>query len=155
ELGPSAVAAISEGTKATDEEVRNRCIALLPQAKAVEWKRRSAAFLADKEGKQKHNLPLLSDWEKLAGKLDAGSRKVFADMVRADGGLLEAVAADRKQATKLCTDRCKILLAEVRTAKGQIKADPGDIAAVLFVDVLSPTHYDWSSQAFPCNLLGN
>jgi hypothetical protein len=155
ELGPSAVAAISEGTKATDEEVRNRCIALLPQAKAVEWKRRSAAFLADADAKQKHDLPLLADWEKLLGNLSAGSRKVFADMVRADGELLEGVAADRKKAAKLCSDRCKIVLAEVRTAKGQVKGDPGDIAALLFVDILSPTHYDWSSQAFPCNLLGN
>jgi HEAT repeat protein len=155
DLGPSAVAAIAEGTKATDEEVRNRCIALLPQAKAVEWKRRSAAFLADAEGKQKHDLPLLADWEKLVGKLDTGSRKIFADMIRVDGELLEAVAADKKTASKLCTDRCKIVLAEVRTGKGQIKADRGDIAAVLFVDTLSPMQYDWSSQAFPCNLLGN
>jgi hypothetical protein len=155
ELGPSAVAAISEGTKATDEEVRNRCIALLPQAKAVEWKRRSDAFLADVEGKQKHDLPLMADWEKLFGKVDAGSRKIFADMIRANGELLESVAADRKKAGKLCTDRCKIILAEVRTGKGQIKADRGDIAAVLFVDTLSPSQYDWSSQAFPCNLLGN
>ena len=113
------------------------------------------AFLADTGGKQKHELPLLADWEKLVGKLDAGSRRIFADMIRADGELLEGVAADRKKAAKLCSDRCKIILAEVRTAKGQIKADPGDIAAVLFVDILSPTHYDWSNQAFPCNLLGN
>src|SRR5437899_2395962 len=44
EMGPNAVAALEEGTKAVDEEVRNRSVALLPQAKSAEWRRRSAAY---------------------------------------------------------------------------------------------------------------
>ena len=68
EMGPAAVPALQAGTKAIDEEVRNRSVALLPQAKAAEWKRRADAYLAHTEGKQKHDLPLLADWEKLLGK---------------------------------------------------------------------------------------
>src|SRR2546423_364882 len=79
EMGPAAVPALLAGTNAADEEVRTRSIALLPQAKAAEWKRRAEAYLADAEGKQKHDLPLLADWEKVMGKPDAGSRKLFAD----------------------------------------------------------------------------
>ncbi len=155
ELGPDAVPALEQGTKATDQEVRNRCVALLPQAKAAEWKHRSAAYLADTSGKQKHELPLLADWEKLIGKPDAGSRKLFAEMIRADGEFLQTVATDRKNAAKACLDRCKIVLAQVRTAKGQIKADLGDIAAILFVDTLAPVRYDWSNSTFPAHLLNN
>jgi hypothetical protein len=124
----------------------------LPQAKAAEWKRRSAAYLADTTGKQKHDLPLLADWEKLIGTPDAGSRKLFAEMIRADGEFLQTVAMDRKNAAKACLDRCKIVLAQVRTAKGQIKADLGDIAAILFVDTLAPVRYDWSNSTFPAHL---
>jgi len=60
EMGPTAVAALTDGSKSDDEEVRNRSIALLPQAKAAEWKRRAAAYRADAEGK-KHDLPQLDE----------------------------------------------------------------------------------------------
>src|SRR5829696_9127269 len=46
DMGPAAVPALTAGTKSEDEEVRNRSIALLPQAKAAEWKRRAAGYLA-------------------------------------------------------------------------------------------------------------
>jgi hypothetical protein len=154
-MGPTAVVALIEGTKASDEEVRNRSAALLPQAKAAEWKRRSAAYLADAEGKQKHDLPLLAEWEKLVGKPDVGSRKIFAQMISADGEFLQAVASDKKKAAKVCNDRCKNVLAELRTAKGQIKGDLGDVAALLFLDTFAPSQYDWSNQAYPCHLLTN
>src|SRR3954469_13025186 len=45
ELGPAAVPALTAGTESPDEEVRNRSRALLPQARAVEWQRRAAAYL--------------------------------------------------------------------------------------------------------------
>src|SRR5262245_23161836 len=71
EMGPAAVPALTAGTKSEDEEVRNRSVALLPQAKSAAWKRLAASYLADTQGKQKHELPLLDEWEKLIGKPDA------------------------------------------------------------------------------------
>src|SRR5262245_10474843 len=79
EMGPTAVPALTAGTKSNDEEVRNRSITLLPQAMAAEWKRLAEAYLKDEDGKQKHDLPMLAEWEKLTGKPSAGSRKLFAE----------------------------------------------------------------------------
>jgi hypothetical protein len=135
EMGGSAAIALHAGTKSDDEEVRTRCAALLPQAKATEWRRRADAYLADAEGKAKHDLPLLGEWEKLTGKPDAGSRKVFADMVRTSGDLLDAAVTDPKSATTKVSARAREIIDRVTTAKGQVKAEPGELAAVLFVDV--------------------
>ena len=153
EMGPTAVAALTDGSKSDDEEVRNRSIALLPQAKAAEWKRRAAAYRADAEGK-KHDLPQLDEWERLVGKPDAGSRKLFAEMVITNGELLDK-ATDRRVAATACAARCKAVLAQARGPKGQIKAEVGDVAAILFVDTLVPTRSDWSTRAFPAQLLAN
>jgi len=154
EMGPAAVPALTAGTKSEDEEVRNRSIALLPQARAAEWKRRAAAYLADTEGKQKHDLPLLDQWEKLVGKPDAGTRKLFAEMVKTNGELLQK-ATDRKVAASACTERCKIIVAQTRGPKGQIKAEIGDLAAIVFVDgLVPPKNADWS-QVAPAKLLAN
>jgi hypothetical protein len=154
EMGPAAVPALTAGTKSEDEEVRNRSIALLPQAKAAEWKRRAAAYLADTEGKQKHDLPLLPEWDKLVGKPDAGSRKIYAEMLKTNGEFLHK-ADDYRLAAEACSKRCKEVLAQVRTHKGQIKAEIGDIAAILFVDTVVPKQADWSTRAFPAHLLAN
>lgn len=154
EMGPAAVPALTAGTKSEDEEVRNRSVALLPQAKAAAWKRRAAAYLADTEGKQKHDLPLLDDWEKLIGKPDAGSRKLFAEMVKTNGEMLDK-ATDRRSAASACTTRCKLVLAQAKGPKGQIKAEIGDVASILFVDTLVPTRSDWSTRMFPAQLLAN
>src|SRR4051812_16983265 len=135
EMGGSAAAALRAGTKSEDEEVRTRCASLLPQAKADGWKKRAEAYLADAEGKEKHDLPLRAEWEKLTGKPDAGSRKLFADMVRTSGELLDAVAADPKAAAGKVSARAREIFDRVTTAKGQVKAEPGELAAVLFADL--------------------
>src|SRR5262245_41859011 len=63
-MGGAAVQALRAGTKSSDEEVRNRATALLPKAVAAEWDRRASAFLADRDGQQKHELPLRAEFEK-------------------------------------------------------------------------------------------
>ena len=132
EMGDTAIPALIAGTKSADEEVRNRSTILLPQAQAVAWNRRADAFLADAEGKQKVDLPLLSDWEKLTGKLDAGSRKLFADMVRANGLLLELAATDRNAAVTALATRSSILLDTARQKGKQVEAPAADVATLLF-----------------------
>ncbi|MBO0697593.1 MAG: hypothetical protein J2P46_04300 [Zavarzinella sp.] len=156
EMGPAAVPALLAGTKAIDEEVRNRSIAILPVAKAAEWKRRADAYLADADGKQRHDLPLLADWEKLVGKPDAGSRKLFADIVRTNGEFLDKVAGNRAGAPSEIAARVRNLHAQVKGPKGQIKADVADLAAVLFADsVVPPRRFDWSARPFAAQLLAN
>lgn len=135
EMGGAAVAALIAGKKSDDEEVRSRSAALLPQAKAADWKRKADAYLADKDGKEKHELPMLAEWEKLVGQSDAGSRKLYAEMVRTSGELLDAAATNRKGVSTAVRDRTQIILDRVRTTKGQVKAEPGELAAVLFVEL--------------------
>ena len=82
EMGGAAAAALRDGQKSTDEEVRARCSVLLPQAIALDWQRKADAYLADSKGTGKRDLPLLVEFEKLVGKPDAELRKLFAGMFR-------------------------------------------------------------------------
>jgi hypothetical protein len=95
------------------------------------------AFLADRDGTEKHDLPLLAEWNKLTEKPVAGSRKLFAEMVRTSGDLLETVAANPKGAAAAATDRSRLILERVQTSKGQLKAEPGELAALFFIDAIA------------------
>ena len=155
EMGRAAVPALTEGTRSGDEEVRTRSLALLPRAKAAEWARRAAAYLADADSKQEHDLPLRKEWDKAIGKPDAASRELFAEIVRANGEFLEQVASDREKATQACAARCQAVLDRVRTPKGQNQAGLGDLAAVLFVDTLHPAPPGEPTATLPADLLQN
>jgi hypothetical protein len=131
DMGAAAVPALTVGTKAADEEVRTRSAALLPKAVAVGWKRKADAFLADPAAHR--DLPLLAEWEKLTGRPDAGSRKMYAEMLVAAGPLLEQAPADKKLAVAGLAVRAKELLTAARTGGTQAEATAGDVAAVLFI----------------------
>lgn len=162
EMGAAAVAALTAGTRADDEEVRARCTALLPQAKAADWARRAAAYLADTDGKQTHDLPMLAGWEKVTGKPDAGTRKLYAEVLRTSGELLDAVAANPKDARTRLNERTAQLLSRVRSVKGQVEAEAGELAALFFIEVWSgdTTHAAGARRALarsssPAALLSN
>jgi hypothetical protein len=156
EMGAAAVPALTEGTKAADEEVRSRAIALLPQAKAADWKRRADAYLADAAGKQKHDLPLLAEFEKRIGKPDAGSRKLFADMVRTNGELLEKAASGQAAGADAVKARSRVVLSQVETGGKQVKAQIGDLAALFFAHTLvGRDRADFRGGDHPAHLLAN
>jgi hypothetical protein len=155
-MGAAAVPALTEGTKAADEEVRSRAIALLPQAKAADWKRRADAYLADAAGKQKHDLPLLAEFEKRIGKPDAGSRKLFADMVRTNGELLEKAASGQAAGADAVKARSRVVLSQVETGGKQVKAQIGDLAALFFAHTLvGRDRADFRGGDHPAHLLAN
>jgi HEAT repeats len=155
EMGGAAVPALHAGTGSKDAEVRARCMALIPQARVVEWTRRGDAYRADTDGKHKHDLPLLADWERLTGPPDAGSRALFADVLRAEGDFLEVVAADRRRACARCAARCQAVLERVQGPKGQFPADAGELVAMLFVDAMDPVWLGLPSPPMPAELLRN
>jgi hypothetical protein len=155
EMGGAAVPALRAGTLSRDEEVRTRCVALIPRARAAEWKRRADAYRADRDGQQKHELPLLADWERLTGPPDAGSRTLFADLIRSEGNFLDAVAADRRKAPALCAARCQALLDRVGWPKQQVRAEAGELLAVLFADAVDPLWLGRPSPGMPADLLRN
>jgi hypothetical protein len=132
EMSGAAIPALQAGTKSADEEIRSRSTALLPKAQSIEWGRRADAFLANADSKQKHDLPLLDEWEKLTGKPDAGSRRLFSDMVRSSGSLLQLAATDRAAAVTVLSTRSEALLDTVRVKGTQVEAPAGEVAALLF-----------------------
>jgi|SRR5262245_12335438 len=133
EMGGSAVAALQDGAKSGDEEVRTRCAALIPKVKVAEWNRRADAYVADVDGKQKHDLPLLAEFEKAVGKSDAAARKLFADMVQTNGELLELVATDPKRGKAAHLTRANELVGRLQQ-RPPAKVDVADLAAIVLVD---------------------
>ncbi|MBO0697592.1 MAG: HEAT repeat domain-containing protein [Zavarzinella sp.] len=156
EMGGPAIPALAAGTKAADEEVRTRSAALLPQVRAAEWKKRADAYRADAEGKQKHDLPLLAEFEKAVGKPTPESRKLFAEMLRANGELLYQAATDLNAASAAIRTRCRTLASPAGPGQKQVKAEVGDLAALLFVHArIGKESAHWSSDEHPAHLLAN
>ncbi len=156
EMELAAVQALKAGAKSSDEEIRSRCESLLPKAKAAGWKRGSAAYLADADGKQTHDLPFLADWEKLTGKPDAATRKLFAEVVARNGDFLSEAASDRKRAPEICAAQCKALWEALKTPrKRQNRAELADLSAVLFLDALIKSPFNMRSPPLLIELLKN
>jgi hypothetical protein len=96
-LGRLAKTALQDGMKSADTEIWHRSIQLLPEVLALDLKARVDAFLADTEGKHKHELPLMELFQKVVGN-DPGARKLYADIVRNNASFLEACEVDPKLA---------------------------------------------------------
>lgn len=96
-LGRVAKPALVAGAKSADPEVWNRCTQLLPEVMALDLKARVDAFLADTEGKQKHDLPMMERYQKLVGN-DQSARKLFAEIVKGGADFLEACDTNPKLA---------------------------------------------------------
>ncbi|HKB06400.1 MAG TPA: HEAT repeat domain-containing protein, partial [Gemmataceae bacterium] len=155
-MGGPAIPALAAGTKAADEEVRTRSAALLPKVRAGEWKKRADAYLADVDGKQKHDLPLLAEFEKLTGPPTPASRKLFAEMVRANGELLHVAAATPDAAPAALRARCQTLTDNLQLAGKQLPGELGDLAAVYFVGGrVATANADWRSAGDAAHLLAN
>jgi hypothetical protein len=155
EMGEHAFAALIEGTESTDEEVRTRSAALLPLAKAAVWKTRANAYLADADGKQKHELPLLAEFEKAIGK-DPAAKKLFAEMICEKAGLLELVVKDPKAALAEVAARCLTLAETAQPENGQAKAPLGELATLFFLHArLLPPGRNWDDHAQTAELLWN
>jgi len=89
-MGRAAKPALMEGKNHTDPEVQSRCQQLLPQALALDLMFRVDRFLKDTDGRLEHDLPLWKAYRESIGS-DESARKLFADMLRTNGALLEVV----------------------------------------------------------------
>lgn len=111
-MGRAAKPALQEGAKSPDPEVQTRCQQLLPQALALDLNFRIDRFLKDTDGKLTHDLPLWKAYREKVGS-DENARKLFADMLRANGALLEAVEEEPGKATDLVTRRSQEMYQEM------------------------------------------
>ncbi len=133
-LGRHAKPALLEGAKSTDAEVLNRCVAMLPEVLALDLQVRIEAYLADAEGKQKHDLPMLTSFQKLVGK-DAGARKLYASIVKSNAEMLEACEDHPNSAIDQYNARAKQMqdYLSPRRARLRTPIDAADIAALFLI----------------------
>jgi hypothetical protein len=153
-MGRGAKAALLEGKRYPDPEVQARCEQLLPQALALDLAYRVDRYLTDTDGKLKHDLPLLKEYRDKIGT-DANARKLYADMLKANGALLETAEEDPAKLTERTQQRCVEMYTEMfgnpyavgfRGSMQQGTLHAADLCCVLFVSSLpayKPTQPDW------------
>lgn len=151
-MGRGAKIALQDGAKSADPEVSSRCLQLLPQALTLDLLHRIDVFLKDTEGKEKHDLPLWKVYqEKIGG--EAESRKLFAEMLKANAALLEVVEEQPDKATLRIQHRFNEMYQEMfgnqfggRGGYRPNALNPAELAAVLFAcstPAYKPVQPDW------------
>jgi hypothetical protein len=155
ELRGSALNAVEAGTRSTDAEVRARCAAIVPKIRAADWKARAEAFLADPAG-YTADPKLLAEYEKTVGKLDEGSRKLFAEMVKADIELMALAVARADGIPDLVRKRCKAMMRRADRSHLPVRTTVGQLAAVFFADERGrPERAPWRGDDHPAFQLAN
>jgi hypothetical protein len=119
-LGKAAEAALREGLKDADADVRERCRTLLDEFERADREERLKAFLDDAEDKKP--LPGWRRFTGMAGKTPA-ARRSFAALYRNAGDLLEAVEKAPAEVRDRLAERC--------TALGPALITPGPEEPVL------------------------
>jgi hypothetical protein len=143
ELGRLALPAIEDGiTNSTVPEVTLWCEQLLPQAQSQDLKARVECFLADKDGKYKHDLPGANEFFKIAGASDT-ARTLFKDLWLSNNrDLFIALAISPDEAAKAVAARRVDLnnraLSGIREAADRAMPKSLDVLAVLFVESMIP-----------------
>ncbi len=105
-LGLKAKPALVEGARSGDVQVRNRCRDLLVEVEHAGLRARLDAFLADKNGKQEHDLPGWKLYRELVGDNKA-ARQFFAEMYQAHPNRLAVLESSPAQAGRLAAARCE------------------------------------------------
>jgi hypothetical protein len=153
-MGRAAKPALQEGKKHPDPEVQARCEQLLPQALALDLAFRVDRFLTDAEGKLDHDLPLLSAYREKVGT-DENARKLYAEMLKANGALLEVAEEEPARLTDRVQQRYMEMYADLfgNPLGGGFRGGyrPGalnaaELCCVLFVASLpayKPAQPDW------------
>jgi hypothetical protein len=153
-IGPAAKAALLAGAKDADPEVSYRSERLLVTILEEDFKARLAGFVADKEGKQEHDLPGLARFRKMLGN-DPTTRDLYVEMANANRQLLEEAEANPKGAGARHSGEAQRLMFR---AFGQIPADRRpvtfpEVAVLLFVAADPNVTVVDQSRQFMLNLL--
>lgn len=151
-MGRSAKIALLEGRSSGDPEVNSRCEQLLPQALALDLMYRIERFLKDTDGKLEHDLPLWKAFREKIGS-DDSSRKLYAEMLKANGALLEAVEEEPSKITEMVQRRYQEMYQEMfgnqfgfRGGYQPGKLNANELCCVLFaasMPVYKPIQPDW------------
>ncbi len=133
-LGQASKAALLGGLESPDLHVRRTCRRLLDRVLEADLRRRLDALLADRDGTGQHDLPGWKRFQETIGN-DPEARKLFADMLKTEGGLLESFAAGREAASAALQLRVRQVQSQinVRNVQQRRLPDIGTLAAITFV----------------------
>jgi outer membrane protein assembly factor BamB len=129
-LGMSARNALFDGLQNDDPEIRRACQRVLTGVLEKDFQKRVAAYVADKAGKQDHDLPGWARYRKIVGS-DKEARELFVQMLKAEAGLLESVEAGSMDAVKLRLSEVAAM-AYNRNTRERKQPPRGTMAALLF-----------------------
>lgn len=105
-IGLPARPALRRAVGDADLEIQKRCRELLPAIAEADLRAKLAAFVADKEGKQEHDLPGWKRYRKIVGE-DEAARLFFVALQKADTGLLAESEKNPAQTGTLCASYCQ------------------------------------------------
>ncbi len=133
-LGHAAKAALLDGLKSSDLHVRRTCRRLLDEILDADLRRRLDALLADPDGTGQHDLPSWKRFQETIGN-DAEARKLYVEMLKTEGGLLESFAAGGDAASLALQLRVRQIRSQVyaRTVQQRRLPDISTLAAITFV----------------------
>lgn len=106
EIGLPARDLLEQALASPDPEVRHRARNILEHILDLDFEARLQAFSADVEGRLQHELPCWERYRRLAGEGPA-SRRLFAEMLRAERWLLEAAETSATAGSELLEARCQ------------------------------------------------
>lgn len=153
-MGRSAKDALMEAKADPDSEVSTRAGQLLPQALALDLQFRIDRFIKDTDGKLKHDLPMLKIYREKIGT-DENARKLFADMLLANGSLLEMAEDDPSKLTDKIQQRYQEMYQEMfpnqfnggfQVEIRQNKLNSEELCCLLFAassEAYKPIQPDW------------
>jgi hypothetical protein len=153
-MGRAAKPALQDGKKNPDPEVQTRCEQLLPQALALDLAFRIDRFLTDTDGKLDHDLPLLKAYRDKVGT-DENARKLYTEMLKASGTLLELAEEEPAKLTDRVQQRYMEMYTEMfgnpfgggfRGGYRPGSLNSAELCCVLFVSSLpayKPVQPDW------------
>lgn len=133
-LGHAAKTALLDGLKSSDLHVRRTCRRLLDEILDADLRRRLDALLADLDGTGQHDLPGWKRFQETVGA-DAEARKLYVEMLKTEGGLLESFAAGGDAASLALQLRVRQIRSQVyaRTVQQRRLPDISTLAAITFV----------------------
>lgn len=133
-LGHAAKTALLDGLKSSDVHVRRTCRRLLDETLEADLRRRLDALLADHDGTGQHDLPGWKRFQETIGK-DSEARKLYVEMLKTEGGLLESFAAGGDAASLALQLRVRQVRSQVyaRTVQQRRLPNISTLAAITFV----------------------
>ncbi|MBC8874143.1 MAG: PQQ-binding-like beta-propeller repeat protein [Planctomycetes bacterium] len=133
-LGHASKAVLLEGLQSNDLHVRRTCRRLLDEILEADLRKRLDALVADSDGTGQHDLPGWKRYQETVGS-DPEARKLYAEMLKTEGGLLESFAAGGDAASSALHLRVRQVrsLVYARTVQQRRLPDISTLAAITFV----------------------